>query len=368
MAARLLTFTVAICSLDSARSLLVSRPPTTLTRPAWIIGEERACPRLDNVADCSSTGVDSSSEGCIEKNHLQQDLAELGLEPSSGICAVDSGRRLSEFPPRRKRPMMWIHIHKSGGTLMCAMAQAAGENVVKPSGNCNWRKARDGTTSASRNKRKKVTDTTCAERSTYFNRNGYTWGQIEHEMSSVNYCLDDFDYGVMLRDPLELAQSETNYAEYNRSEMEDSLKCIGNGNCRDLQGEQRDKMALWMFFDNYMIRILGGDGIYSLPPGGVTEQHAAIVMERLSNFKTVFTMEDMGAKHTKLFSSLGWVAENQVEEQQLQYFVRRKVRSAKVHLDRPTIAFDEAETRLIREQTKHDYTVYQHFRMIITEA
>merc|ERR1712048_1191666 len=95
--------------------------------------------------------------------------------------------------------MLWVHIHKAAGTTMCALAKINGERVVKPNRNCNW--DFDGSIDI-------LTTSTpsCKGRADHFNKNGYTWGQIERELYDGAIC-PDFDYGIMLRDPIKLRQS-----------------------------------------------------------------------------------------------------------------------------------------------------------------
>merc|ERR1719188_1095275 len=91
---------------------------------------------------------------------------------------------------------------------MCWLAEdKAGERVVRPQANCNWR-PRDGFKDSGY----WADPPSCNERHMYFQRGGFTYGQIERELhpDDVN-CGGHFGYGVFMREPIDLMHSFLNY-------------------------------------------------------------------------------------------------------------------------------------------------------------
>merc|ERR1719356_2447837 len=120
------------------------------------------------------------------------------------------------------KPVIWVHIHKSMGTFIYSLAQMNGENVVRPSFNGNWwpcdvpDAVRKG----------KATHCSCQRRTEFFAWSNVTWAQIEHDMDDYNLCHEDFNYGILLRDPNKLAISKASMEKYTPDETVASLSCL----------------------------------------------------------------------------------------------------------------------------------------------
>jgi len=226
----------------------------------------------------------------------------------------------------RPKPIMWIHIHKAGGTFMCALAKLAGEVVISPSDNaCNWKGYDQYRNSGKKDK------PSCEERAQHFEEQNATWGQIEREFDHEDRCWESFDYGVTLREPLSLLQSEINYhpgcspcppgveglggcwlfggpcggGPSNPEKFLKQLNTTLTSPHKKAENEGgNDQFPLWKFFDNYQVRLLAP--ALNVTAGGINETHLEAARKTLSNFSAVVRLEDMPHTSSKLFKALQW--------------------------------------------------------------
>merc|ERR1719198_1532161 len=193
--------------------------------------------------------------------------------------------------------------------MMCQMAQLNYEMTVFPEVNCNCM-GRDQVSLIGRNK----THVDCEERAAHYKKWHATWGAIERELNEDDICQSNFSYGVMLRDPMQLAVSQMNFAGFTPEEARQHLHCVGHNpaSCdavaRDSEkGFEKSKAGpLWKFFDNYLVRVLGGFDTFSLPAGAVTKEHADMVIKRLSSFDAVLFVEEINKQPSIFKTCLGW--------------------------------------------------------------
>lgn len=311
MAAKLLlTGLVPFLNYSVMSVQVLDVPPTTRSEPA------------------SDSIIAPPKHGLYPKE-FQDDLEDLGVDLLP-----------SRFQPRttglgNRKPMMWVHIHKAAGSLICYSAGVNGERVVQPSGNCNW-SGHDGGAGALYKER-----TNCSERHAHFAEHNYTWGQIERVLAD-EFCFDDFEYGVWLRDPMTLANSEAVFRSYTEQEINDSIDFARNEKRRPWQ---RDAMPLWMYFDNYVVRILGGPEVWNLPPGqiGMNEFNKAKML--LDRFAVKVAMEDVlagGRAQDKFVKTTRWG--------QVPFKV--------VNPSAGSVTFTKEQEKLIRESNKYDYLLY----------
>jgi hypothetical protein len=225
---------------------------------------------------------------------------------------------LLELVANRTKPLIYFHIHKAGGSLMCRFARQT-EMVVHPEENCNWQ-GHDGYGDAGQVAKR----VPCDQRRALFQQNGYTYGQIEREVADDEMC-DDFDYAVILREPNALMASLWNFelwyawkgwgaTKQEHSDPVGTLRatiewseqgCPGSpGGCPKQKG-QNDQF--WKFFDNFQTRFLAD--AFDVPAGQLTAAHAKKAAERLTKFKfQVERLEDLPARSSSLFAALGWPA------------------------------------------------------------
>lgn len=209
----------------------------------------------------------------------------------------------------QKRPLVWVHLHKAGGTLMCKMAKK-NENVIQPSTNCNW-EGHDGWI----NSGDPAVRRSCSDRAKMFRLNGYTYGHIEREMGDFELC-DKFRYGIMFREPLALMQSVVDFELWFQTTIEHTaysepfLKFPA-----DVAEWLRGKIAAkavplnerkpWVWLDNFQTRILAN--ALDVPAGQINKDHLtrARALLQKHNF-TVQVLEDLPNQGEKLFNELGW--------------------------------------------------------------
>jgi hypothetical protein len=236
-------------------------------------------------------------DGDVDWSRFQEEAREFGLAlPSENRCAPRTQ------PPHRGKPMLWVHIHKAGGSFICGMANLNHELIVE-GGNCNW----SGHDGDGRLGQQKIP---CNWRWEHFSKAGLTWGQIEREFGEGDFCPDFFEYGTTLRDPLSLALSEVLMVKHTHDEVQAHLDCVLH-RTKDCTAVSKDgSNTLWRFFDNYQVRILGGPDVFFLPPGAVNQTHLKNAVRLLSQFKVVLRFEDIVSQPEALHNALGWSVES----------------------------------------------------------
>lgn len=248
----------------------------------------------------------------------------------------------------RKKPLLWMHVHKAGGSFMCQMAKR-NERVVAPEENCNW-KGHDGYQQSGQ----AYTRVSCDERAKAFHRRGFTYGQVEREMDSNEVC-DEFRYGVMLREPMSLMHSLLNYeiwytqkfAHHNLNippDMVDWLK--GKINDQTVPGDQ---FAPWVHLDNFQTRVIAN--AFDVPAGQISDEHVEKARSFLQNNGfMVHILEDLPTQGESLFNELGWKWQAGA--------LHRKVNQLAME-ERP---FMPEEKQYLKELNKYDYALYNGMR------
>ncbi|CAK0830979.1 unnamed protein product, partial [Prorocentrum cordatum] len=283
-------------------------------------GVQEACLAALGLPSCPRGGA--ASPGCLDYDLLAEDMGELGFDAEGCARALQVDARVKGNPlantphegqvPRANvshtKPVIWVHIHKSMGIFIYSMALLNHENVVRPSFNGNWWPY--DTPDAVR--RGKAWRANCSKRAEYFAWSNVTWAQVEHEMDDYNLCHGQFNYGILLRDPSALAISKASMEKYSPEETIASLNClVGREGDSDLTqacdraAPKKNDWKLWWFYDNFLVRTLGGQSVWSLPAGGITEEHAHKAIERLSKFEVVMFADDFENK-AYLETAIGW--------------------------------------------------------------
>jgi len=267
----------------------------------------------------------------INQKDLPEDLMLVGLNesvagPEDATMQlddelIDTGFALpllgSEGPGvhNEHKPMLWVHISKAAGSLVCGLAAKNGERIVHPNNNCNW-----GHVDTHFLKGQGPKHASCEERTGYFyggvrseDNQSYTWGHIERELNFQDLCPWVFDYGVMLRDPVDLAISFLRYGRFTQKELDLCLDCaVSKGfgaSCYELPYREHFLTFRWgmlYYWDNPLVRYLGGVQVFGLPLGAVTAEHTQLVIDRLnSTFRVVMLWEDIGRPEVWK-DALGW--------------------------------------------------------------
>lgn len=203
------------------------------------------------------------------------------------------------------KPMIFMHVHKGAGVLICHGARK-NENVIKPQAVCSGRA--DQVTDIG-----KGTKLSCEQRKKQMG--GASFAMIERDVQAEDLdCAEHFRYGIVIRDPLALAESMTNWDQYNidhgpklpHSHWSEHLSCLKAGDegarCKTLR---TSVTGLYNFYDNYLVRTMGGSEMFHKAPGTITEADADAVIDKLKKFDIAmsFNHADDFAKLTK---ALGW--------------------------------------------------------------
>lgn len=248
--------------------------------------------------------------------------------------------------PARDHPLLWIHIHKAAGSYICHMAQVAGEDIVRPNANCNLI-GHDGYGDSGHPER----TMTCQQRAQLFRRRMWTFGAIERELYDKDLCFQQFDYGILLREPLDLMHSEMNYRAAQNAGT------FGKGMVTALRMELakpnpppagRQQWGPWKFFDNIQTRLLAN--ALNVPAGQINESHLRIARARLAKFRLVARVEDLRSSIRKkaIFTKLGW--------RRAHVFAPDK-RINKVNVDR--YHFTASEKAWLANVNKYDLQLYR---------
>jgi len=210
--------------------------------------------------------------------------------------------------PRRQKPVQWYHVHKAGGTTICALAEAMGERVIQPSALCNMFQD-------SYQQRDAQFHFNCTERRAAFEIQRATWSALEVPLEEgSNFCPGDFYYGTVVREPLDRLESHLGWQSgWDESYLE--LPCrydvliahlAATNVTEDLRRAcYRQLPAL----DNYLVRMFGGREVARLPAGGVGQQHFEKARAVLDRFDLVVPLEVLSTdEHVvlDLNRELGW--------------------------------------------------------------
>lgn len=119
-----------------------------------------------------------------------------------------------------------------------------------------------------------------------------TWAAIEHELCEGDLCFDDFSYGTVLRDTISRIQSHVNYE--GPTNVSGHIACI---EARDAGACPVEKLRAglnrtrnYIFFDNLVVRMLGGCDAMNQPPGGVNTSHLDAALAVLKRFDFVIQL------------------------------------------------------------------------------
>jgi hypothetical protein len=248
----------------------------------------------------------------------------------------------------KTKPLVWVHLHKAGGTLMCQMAKK-NEHVVYPNENCNWKGHDSWKQSGPRYYKK-----TCADRARMFEAGGFTYEQVEREMDDDELC-EEFRYGVMFREPLALMKSIVNFEIWEQRHFDHTFLEVP----ADLDMWLKSKITMeavpgnqltpWSWLDNFQTRVLAN--AFHVPAGKITEEHLGKARAFLQNHSfTVQILEDLPTSGHELFQKLGW----NVPPSAFQHKV-----NAKPEETRP---FTDEEVEYLRGLNKFDYELYKGAR------
>eukprot|EP00931_Biecheleriopsis_adriatica_P087382 TRINITY_DN61867_c0_g1_i1.p1 TRINITY_DN61867_c0_g1~~TRINITY_DN61867_c0_g1_i1.p1 ORF type:complete len:186 (-),score=16.68 TRINITY_DN61867_c0_g1_i1:137-694(-) len=177
-------------------------------------------------------------------------------------------------------------------------------------------------------------------------------------------CYDDFDYGVMLRDPLSLMTSQiNNHKDHSTCDESKWEVAYGHGpptECREHfisilrdrisntsedDGSDFPGISLFKLFDNFQTRVLAS--AIHVPLGHISDEHVAQAKERLSKFKMVLPLEQLEARKDELFAALDW-------DPTISLFHR--------HVNDDEEPFSAEDAKWLKTHNKHDSALVEFFK------
>ncbi len=185
---------------------------------------------------------------------------------------------LINSPPKNWKPILFLHMHKAGGTLMCKlMQQTSSITPYQSQHNCNIFGMGPRVTNA------------CAESNYTTKIQCPTWrtalrypimmGALEIPLPSGKLCTDDFRHITMLREPMSRIASHFAFHFWNEESVLDLVEMALAGTSPslylpDMVSGRGLCMPLLLYslstVDNYYIRMLLGWPVFKLPFGAIT--------------------------------------------------------------------------------------------------
>lgn len=204
----------------------------------------------------------------------------------------------TEAPRNETARKVHVHIHKTGGTFMCGLAQQHEEipsKVRKLNCNIGYDDYHYETGGSS---------TKCDKRRHEMDASGATYTQIEQPLSEGNFDCSGFTQTIILRDPI------SRMCSHSHMIGDDDFGSMFSGG-----GAALVKAAIhanetnsgwrkaWQFLDNYHVRIIA-DAMH-VRAGEINEEHVRAAQEKLKNFH-VATLEKQEGMAKTIANAFGW--------------------------------------------------------------
>lgn len=234
--------------------------------------------------------------------------------------------------------MILIHIHKNAGSTMCCSAEASGEKIVQPNSNCNWEPF-DGWQPEQETRQ----SPSCQDRKDHFASGGFTYGGLEHGLNDEDLCFEDFNYAVLLREPLSRGDSHMNWDGLSKGKLIATLDSSLNGQSLLETGVLESAKIL----NDYQVRMLAG--VMHLPLGGITSEHVTKAKSRLEKFMFVGLVEELKTDEGRhrIMTGMNWRSSLAIH-----------ANSHNSHPERQSDHFTEQEKTILSEHNKYDLALY----------
>jgi len=226
------------------------------------------------------------------------------LRPASARVLHGETSRAQGQPRSRRAPgsrdskhIIWLHLHKYGGTTMCIFANKLGERC--PTSNCNM----PGDGPSEKNPRKQVL---CKAR---VDSSSYTFSAVERFLVPGDLTCPEALSGTMLRDPLAAVKSHMAFHQYTAAEKAGLLRKLsvsGTGSLAMLQWSTNNvpEWDTYQHVDNFATRSLSGN--YLSQPRAVTEHDLEKAKAALMRLDVVLVLEELSKHAAQLEHSFGW--------------------------------------------------------------
>ena len=192
----------------------------------------------------------------------------------------------------RRTPVYFLHISKSGGSTVCSIARSRNDSkngcvAVRDKSPC-WVK---GTGPQWENTRKhdslgcEATEALYAEHNiSWLSNEGFLGGRTVKPLESL--CTGRLMYMTMLRNPFMRTHSHSQHREVDVL----NKQAVNNAPFHTLSVGQK-MIAHPPIFDNYMTRVLLGEGVYNLARGQLNATHLQAAKMQLARFDLVLSLE-----------------------------------------------------------------------------
>lgn len=253
---------------------------------------------------------------------------------------------LEPFIKKRGKNIIWVHLHKYGGTFVCQTAKAIGEKISKNGfANCNW--PGDGYGRGPSMGENFEHQALCKERaeSPFITFSGIERGLVPGDLGCAGVTT-----GIMLREPLSAALS---------SQQFDMHMNVGNLIRQIAKGEEPGELdyddfrrgrVTWRNIDNFVVRTLSGE-FSKIPVNQVSREHLEIAKGVLQRIDVVILLENLATQKIQLTRYFGWPSED-------------------VHADRPANARGGAKGlqkevfEIFKKVNWLDYELYEFGRQL----
>jgi len=214
---------------------------------------------------------------------------------SSRANGQKSSRRAPGSPDSRH--IIWIHLHKFGGSTMCRFARHLGERC--PKYNCNV--PTDGPSQSDPERQ-----VLCEARASSLE---YSFTAVERFLVPGDMACPEALYGTMLRDPLGAVRSHMTFHKYTAAEKASLLRNLS------VSGADAAMMLQWnpnnvpewdtyQHVDNFATRSLSGN--YRSLPRAVTEHDLDMAKAAVMRMDVVLILEELREHVAQLEYSFGW--------------------------------------------------------------
>lgn len=207
--------------------------------------------------------------------------------------------------------VVWLHLHKFGGTWVCHAALKQGE--VASLANCNW--PGDGcwgevgkldvSSHATPHK------AACSEREA---SSTITFSMIERPLERSDLSCANAKLGLILRSPLDAVLSTASFEAVTDQNLTQMLQHIKSTPPSFLRVHAPESEILYRQLDNYMVRVLSGQ--FWTPLGRLTEQHLRDAVDTLQRMDVIIPLEKLHEHVVQLEKVFRWDA-NLVDTSQI---------------------------------------------------
>lgn len=258
-----------------------------------------------------------------------------------------------------RKPVLWFHIHKSAGTTICRQARVHGERVVWPSKWCESELLHDFYVPGNGQEDFHRTST-CSDRLSLYASHNFTFGSIERQLEPGDHCFGHLVYATAVRESIARMASQINFR--GRFPIQEVIPCLeqaaavhGRGSAcplRSLPGPEYSLEHGFVYFDNYVVRMLGGSATMTLPPGGVNASHLDAAIKVLDQFDLVVPLEELDSKSSQaeLDRVIGWHPDENSHE-----------RESDPDTDpTPFVELSDDDSKRLRSINKYDVALYDY--------